>query len=121
MPGGCVTNALPINDGLEISLSPDVWHMRDALQGWLAKQAKEGGVAVVELPMGEEDEEEDWRREFSMAGGVVPLQAPEPVKGGPCGLVCGSLAKVPGRRGGGSPAMRRPGGRHLLWSRCPQI
>ena len=58
VPGGCITNALRIDDGLGTPWSPDVQHVRDALQGWLAEQAKEGGVAPVELPMEEEDEEE---------------------------------------------------------------
>ena len=59
MPGGCVTNTLPIDDGLGTLWSPDVQRVWDVLRGWLAEQAEEGGVAAAELPMEEKDEEED--------------------------------------------------------------
>ena len=59
VPRGCVTNELPIDNSLGTLWSPDVWYVWDALLGWLTEQAKKGGMAMVEPPMEEEDEEED--------------------------------------------------------------
>ena len=49
MPGGCVPNTLPVDDGLGNPLFPDVQRLWEELRGVLAEeQAKEGGVAEVE-------------------------------------------------------------------------
>ena len=67
MPGGCVPNALPIDDSLGYPLFSDTQHLRRGLRGLLAVgQAEEGGVAAVE----EEEEEEESP---SAAGEVVPV------------------------------------------------
>ena len=73
MPGGCVINALLIEDGLGIAWSLDIRWVQDALRGWLAEQAKKGGVAWVKPPKEEVDKKEDYRRASSMASGVAPL------------------------------------------------
>ena len=66
VPGGCMTNALPINNRMSELWASDLWHMQEVLQGLL-----EGGrVPAVELLMEEEDEEE---RRPSTAGKMVPL------------------------------------------------
>ena len=58
MPGECVTNALPIDDGLGSLWSLDVWHMWDALRELLMGEvAVEGGVAVGQPLLEEADKE----------------------------------------------------------------
>ena len=65
MPRRCMTNTLPIDDGLGDPLFLDAQHLRGGLQGLFAEeQAEEGGVAVVE-----EDEEEERRP--SVTGGAA--------------------------------------------------
>ena len=76
MPGECVTNALPVDDGMSTPWAPDLQHMLEALLGWLAEQVEERGEAAVEEEDKEEDKEEDQRRRSSMASGVAPRQAP---------------------------------------------
>ena len=83
VPWGCITNEIPIDDSLGTPWSPDIQCMWDALQGWLAEQAEEGGVAAAEPLMEEDNKEEDRRRGSSVAGMVLPLQAPELVEDGP--------------------------------------
>ena len=78
-PGECITNALPGDNGMSVAWALNLRCVWDALLGWLAEQAKEGGEATVK----EENEEEDWRRRSSTASGVMPLQVPELVEGGP--------------------------------------
>ena len=73
--GECVTNALPVDDGMSVAWALDLWRIWEVLLGWLVKQAEEGGEAMAE----EKSEEEDRRRRSSMAGGVVPLQVPKMV------------------------------------------
>ena len=65
----CVTNALPIDDGMSVAWGPDLRHMQEALLELLAERA-EAGVAVAE----EEDKQE---QRGPSAGRAVPLQAPE--------------------------------------------
>ena len=68
VPRGCISNALPVDNGLGLLWALDGRHLQKALQGLLVEeQAKEGGVAMVE----EEDKEEDRRP--SAAGRAVPL------------------------------------------------
>ena len=77
--------------------------MSDTLRGFLAAElAMEGGVAMAEPLLEEEDKEEDWRR------------------ADPLGPVFGMGAKMPGRRGGRRPLARRPRERRSLWSCHPQ-
>ena len=86
--------ALPIDYGTSIAWAPDLRHVRKALLGLLPKeQAKEGEVAMAE----EKNEEEE--RRGPLAGRVAPLQAPEPVQGGPMwpGLFSGQGAREEGR------------------------
>ena len=69
VPGGCIPNALPIDDGLDLPWAPDVRHLWKVLQGLLAgEQAKVGGVA-----MAEEEGNEEQRGGPSVASITAPL------------------------------------------------
>ena len=68
VPGECVTNALPVNDGMSVLWAPDLQHIWEALLGLL----EGGGVPMVELPMEEKDKEERRQRP-SVAGKTAPL------------------------------------------------
>ena len=64
MPGEHIPNTLPIDDSLGLAWAPDLQRMWEALLGLL-----EGvEVPAVELPMEEEDEEEEWRERPPVAG-----------------------------------------------------
>ena len=66
VPGGCIPNALPVDNSLAAPWAPDVRCLWEALQGLLAEvQAKEGGESMVE-----EDKE---KQRGPSASGVVPL------------------------------------------------
>ena len=96
-----MTNALPTKEPSGSSISSAFHHMWDVLQGLLvAEPVMEGGVAVVELLIEEEDEE-DQRRAGLWGPGF------------------GTGAKVPRRWGESHPPAKRPGGRHPLWSHQP--
>ena len=69
VPGECITNALPINNGMSVSWALDLRCVQVALLGLL----EGGGVPAVELPMGEEDKEEEQRERPPVAGEVGPL------------------------------------------------
>ena len=67
MPGGCVPNALPVENDLGLPWAPDVLRLLEALRGLLAEeQAEEGGMTAVE----EEDKEE---QRGPLASGAAPM------------------------------------------------
>ena len=71
VPRECITNALPTNDRSMIMSSSGFWHMWEELQEMLVvEHAMEGGAAMVETLMEEEDEGQ--RRGFFLASGLVP-------------------------------------------------
>ena len=72
-------------------------------------------MAAAELPMEEEDKEEDWRRGSSVASGVVPLQVPEPVEGGPVWPGLWFSGKGAWEAGQGLPASEK------AWGKVPAM
>ena len=72
VPGESITSTLPINNGMSVSWTPDLWHMQAVLLVLL----EGGGVPMAELPMEEEDKEEEQRERPPMAGKVGPHRCP---------------------------------------------
>ena len=67
VPGECVTNPLPINDGISTSWALDLQRMQDTLWGLL-----DGGeMPALELLV-EKDKEEEQRERTPMAGEAGP-------------------------------------------------
>ena len=66
VPGGCITSALPIDDGMSILWAPDCRRVEGTLLGLL----EGGGVPTVELL--EEEEEEEQRERPPMACEMAP-------------------------------------------------
>ena len=69
-PKECITNVLPVDDGMSTPWALDLQHVWEVLLGWLAKQAKEGGEAVAEEGRGLPTSEKAW--------GKAPAVEPPP-------------------------------------------
>ena len=79
VPGECITNALPIDDGMSTPWGPDLWHIWEGSAAGVACGASQRGRGGCSGATDGGGEEEDQRRRPSMSQQVVPLQAPEPV------------------------------------------